>query len=303
LGIGAVYVGLSLSAGVYLRRSFSGQLEARWMLFWPMILAACIIFWIGVYRKIISTNVKTFRMWERFLDRKGTEPRALLRRLWKDIVLQESLREQSKIRWTRHILIYWGFILLWVSDIAFAFLLEYLPLLGFPFISNIPHIRTVFKLFFECFGLMILAGASIAIIWGFTVRKTDERIFRDTPSAVFLFLVVFTGFIVEGLRFASLPDAPAMKYSFLGNFFASLIRGKDLSYGSLHQGGWYLHVILACAFIAYVPVRRLIHSCATPFGRLMQSQKGLLETRMKGVAGGLLQREEMGADENNRYGR
>lgn len=303
LGIGAVAVGLSLLTGVYLRTVFSGRMQARWMLFWPMILAACIVFWIGVYRKIISTNIGTFQMWERFLDRKGTEPRAFLRRLWKDVILQETLREQSKIRWMRHILIYWGFVLLWATDISFAFLLEYLPLLGFPFFSTIPHIRTVFKLFFESFGLMILLGASTAVIWGFAVRKTDQRIYRDSPTAIFLFFVVLTGYIAEGARFASLPYAPAMEYSFLGNFFASLIRDKGLSYGSLHQAGWFLHVILACTFIAYFPVKRLIHSCATPLGKLMQSQKGLLEAKMRGVASGLLQREDIVPDERNQDGR
>ncbi|MEW6587325.1 MAG: hypothetical protein AB1442_17160 [Nitrospirota bacterium] len=302
-GLSAVTVGLSLLTGVYLRTVFSGQMEARWILFWPMVLAACIVFWIGVYRKIISTNIGTFQMWARFLDRKGTEPRAFLRRLWKDVILQETLREQSKIRWMRHILIYWGFVLLWITDILFAFSLEYLPILGFPYISEVPHIRTIFKLFFESFGLMILLGVSAALIWGFAVRKTDKKIYSDTPTAIFLFFVVLTGYIAEGARFASIPYTPAMEYSFLGNFFASLIRERGLSYGSLHQGSWFVHVILACSFIAYFPVKRLIHSCATPLGKLMQSQKGLLEAKMKGVASGLLQGEEMIPDERNQDGR
>ena len=292
VGICAVVVGLSLLTGVYLRTVFSNQMEARWILFWPMILAACIVFWVGVYRKVISTNIVTFHMWERFLDRKGVEPRAFLRRLWKDVILQETLREQSKIRWMRHILIYWGFVLLWITDILFAFSLEYLPILGFPYISEVPHIRTVFKLFFESFGLMLLLGVSAALIWGFAVRKTDRRIYSDTPTAVFLFFVVLTGYLAEGARFASIAYAPAMEYSFFGNFFAALLRNRGLPYSSLHQGTWFLHVILACAFIAYFPVKRLIHSCATPVGKLMQSQKVLLESKLNGVVGGLLPREE-----------
>lgn len=302
-GLIAVVAGLSLLTGVYLRAVFSGLMEARWILFWPMILAACIIFWVGIYKKIISTNIGTFRMWERFLDRKGTEPRAFLRRLWKDVILQETLREQSKIRWMRHILIYWGFVLLWVTDILSAFSLEYLPILGFPYISEVPHIRAIFKLFFESFGLMILLGVSAALIWGFVVRKTDKKIYRDTPTAVFLFFVVLTGYVAEGARFASIPYTPAMEYSFLGNSFAALLRDRGLQYGSLHQGAWFVHVILACCFIAYFPVQRLIHSCATPFGKLMQSQKALLEAKLKGVAGGLLQGEEMIPDERNQDGR
>jgi len=290
-GLCSIVVGLSLLTGIYLRTIFSGQMEARWILFWPMILGACIIFGVGVYRKIIITNIETLQRWERFLDRKGTEPRAFLRRLWEDIIFQKTLREQSKIRWMRHILIYWGFILLLATDILFAFSLEYLPILGFPYISEVPHIRTIFKFFLECFGLMILVGVSLALIWGFAVRKTDNKIYRDTPTAIFLLTVVLTGYAVEGARFASIPYTPAMEYSFVGNFIASLIRDRGLSYGPLHQVSWFVHVILSCIFIAYFPLKRLIHSCATPLGKLMQSQRILLEKKITGVASGLLQVE------------
>lgn len=291
-GVSSLIVGLSLLSGVYLRTLFLGRMQIHWVIFWPLILSACIVFWVGVYRKIIRKNLETFRAFERFLERKDTEPRALLKRLLEDVIIQKPLREESKIRWLRHILIYWGFVLLWFTDIASAFLLEYLPILGFPQFLQHPHLKTVFKLLFESFGLMILLGTSTALIWGFFIRGTDKKIYTDTPTAIFLFLVVLTGYIVEGARFASIPYAPSMEYSFLGNLFASLIRGRDLSYDSLHHGLWLFHVILACSFIAYFPVRRLIHSCATPIGKLMQSQKVLLEKKVTGVVSGLLQNKE-----------
>jgi hypothetical protein len=292
VGLSGLTVGIFLLSGVYLRILLSGHMELNWIVFWPMILAACILFWIGVYRKIITVNIETLRRWERFLDRKNAEPRALLKRLLEDVILQKSLREESTIRWVRHILIYWGFVLLWVTDIFFAFLLEYLPILGFPQVSQVPHIRTIFKFFFESFGLMVLLGVSTALIWGFSVRGTDKKIYTDTPTAIFLFLVVLTGYIVEGARFASVPYEPAMAYSFLGNFFASFLRGSDLPFRSIHRGLWLFHVILACSFIAYFPVKRLIHSCASPLGKLMQSQKILLEIKVRGVVGGLLQTDK-----------
>jgi nitrate reductase gamma subunit len=291
-GLGGVMAGLCLLSGIYLRTLLFKGMEMRWIIFWPLILIAVIVFWVGVYRKIIRINVNTFHTWERFFGRKDTEPRALLKRLVKDVILQEPLREESKLRWFRHILIFWGFVLLWFSDITFALLLDYLPILGFPQFSQLPHIKTVFKFLFESFGLMILLGTSIALIRGFLVRGTNQKIYSDSPTALFLFLVVSTGYIVEGARFASIPYNPSMEYSFLGNFFASLIRGRNLPYDSLHQGLWLFHVILACSFIAYFPMKRLIHSCATPLGKLMQSQKVLLEKKVTGVVSGLLQDKE-----------
>jgi len=51
---------------------------------------------------------------------------------------------------------------------------------------------------------------------------------------------------------------------------------------------WYIHVLGSCAFIAYVPVKRLVHSCATPVGRLMNSQKGLLAAKRQSTLAGLM---------------
>jgi len=35
-------------------------------------------------------------------------------------------------------------------------------------------------------------------------------------------------------------------------------------------------------------VKRLVHSCATPLGRLMNSQKGMLAAKKRGVLGAML---------------
>ena len=40
-----------------------------------------------------------------------------------------------------------------------------------------------------------------------------------------------------------------------------------------------------------MPIKRLVHTCATPIGRLMYSQKGLLAARRRGVLGAMLLRK------------
>jgi hypothetical protein len=57
---------------------------------------------------------------------------------------------------------------------------------------------------------------------------------------------------------------------------------------AVYQPLWVTHVTAACLFIAYVPLKRLIHTCATPMGRLMNSQKGLLAAKKRGVIGAML---------------
>lgn len=290
VGSALLVAGIFMLSGIYINRISAGQLEARWILFWPMILAACITFGVGAYRKIVKKIVENLKIWERFLERKDAEPRAFLRRLLEDVILQRPLLQEGRIRWIRHVLIYWGFVLLWLADLTFALLHEYMPFFGVTgFSRNENPIKLALDFSMDLFGLMILLGTSIALIRAYVVRGTESRIYGDTPTATFLFAVVLTGYIVEGVRLASLPSEPYVYYSFLGAAVASLLRGSDLPLDSLHRGFWIFHAVLASSFIAYFPVKRLIHSCALPVGKLMQSQKTLLEKKIKGVVGGLLQ--------------
>ena len=55
---------------------------------------------------------------------------------------------------------------------------------------------------------------------------------------------------------------------------------------------WYFHVFGSLAFIVYVPAFRLIHSCATPIGRMICSQKEILASKRMYSIGGLAMRTE-----------
>jgi nitrate reductase gamma subunit len=73
---------------------------------------------------------------------------------------------------------------------------------------------------------------------------------------------------------------------------AQMIYAPDAVYGLVYEPLWLFHVLISCAFIAYVPVKRLIHSCATPIGRLMNSQKTLLAAKKLSSMNGMLIREK-----------
>ena len=51
---------------------------------------------------------------------------------------------------------------------------------------------------------------------------------------------------------------------------------------------WLVHVLGSCAFIAYVPLKRLVHSCATPMGRLMLSQQRIFAEKKRANLRGLM---------------
>ena len=78
----------------------------------------------------------------------------------------------------------------------------------------------------------------------------------------------------------------------MGYVMAMPIGDPERWYGAFYEPLWYIHVIGSCLFIAYIPVKRLVHSCATPMGRLMNSQTRLLQAKRMGVIAGLFQGRE-----------
>ena len=106
---------------------------------------------------------------------------------------------------------------------------------------------------------------------------------------MFLFLVVLSGFVVEGMRLAAMSGA-WNEVSFVGNLFAQAMPGAAGPGSAPYEVLWLVHVLGSCAFIAYVPAKRLVHSCATPMGRLMHSQRELLAAKKNAVLAGLMMR-------------
>jgi len=171
-----------------------------------------------------------------------------------------------------------------------VFVREAIPAFGIRDIwEELDHpIRRAFDFAYDFTGLMVLLGCVLALIWRVVVNGKPEQKYSDTPTALFLFFVVLSGFVLEGARI-SVAGADAMNLaSFVGVVFSyGFSDGGDIA-SAIYQPLWYVHVFGSCAFIAYVPVKRLIHSCATPMGRLMNSQTDLLAAKKKASIRGLL---------------
>ena len=287
---GVFYVwGICGLGGFYVFETLEGRMEARWVVFGTAILAAIIVLDVGLYRIIIERNLATYRRFGQFITRRDSDPDAMRRALVDEVVLHKSLFSVSGFRWFKHTLIFWGFGLLFVSECLAVVFRDMLPAFGRGDLWMAHHpLRLAFDFAFDAFGLMSLAGCVLALVWRVMVNGTEQQKFTDTPTALFLFFVLFSGFIVEGLRIAGSAPDPYLAVSFAGYGLALLIGPAEAALAGLADPLWYAHVIGSCLFIAYVPVKRLVHSCATPMGRLMNSQKGLLEAKRKGVVGGLL---------------
>ena len=288
---GCAYVlALSALAGHYVFETAQGRMEWHWVLFGPAVLAALIIFDVGIYRKLIRNNLPTWRRYRQYISRQDSDPAAMRKTLVDEVIVHRTLFHVSKLRWLRHALIFWGFVGMFATELAAVFLREGFPAFGWRDIWREPGhpVRLVFDFIFDFTGLMILAGCVLALIWRAMVNALPERKYADTPTTLFLLFVVVSGFVVEGWRIVPTLGDPGHAASFVGVAFASALHWLDLGGAGAYQPLWVVHVIGACFFIAYVPIKRMVHTCATPMGRLMYSQKGLLAAKKRGVLGAML---------------
>jgi nitrate reductase gamma subunit len=296
LGAGASAYVLSLAAmaGYYVHETFQGRMEWRLILFGPSILGALIVLDYGLYRKLVKNNLPTWRRYNQYISRDQSDPSAMRRTLVDEVVLQRSLFHASKIRWLRHTLIYWGFMAMFGTELVAVIIRDGFPAFGWRDIwrEQGNPVRLAFALIFDITGLMIVVGCLLALAWRFAVNAKPERKYSDTPTTIFLLFVVVTGFIVEGLHLLPSLSDPSHRIAFVGVWVAQIMATSGLTSIALYEPLWLIHVIAACGFIAYVPVMRLIHSCATPLGRLANSQKQMLAAKKKGVLSAMLLKRE-----------
>ena len=278
-------------AGHYTLETFEGRMELKWILFGPAALAALVVLDVGLYRILVARNLPTWRRYRGVIRRELANPEAMRRTLVDDVILHRTLYSVNGFRWLKHTLIFWGFALMFATEMLAVFVREGCPAFGWPDIWEVTShpVRLAFDFVYDFTGLMVLVGCVLAIGWRIAVQGTEEQKFTDTPTAVFLFLVVLSGFVVEGMRLAALPEG-LHGVSFVGSVFAMATPAAAGPGSAAYETLWLVHALGSCAFIAYVPVKRMVHSCATPMGRLMLSQRELLAAKKKAVLAGLMMR-------------
>ncbi len=292
---GSCYVlAVAALAGFYTHETFAGRLELKWIVFGPVVLAAIIALDMGLYRIIYERNRPTIERYSHVLSRDNMDPRAMRSTFIDEVLLHKTLLSISPFRWIRHQLILWGFGLMFAIELLAVVFREAWPAFGFTDIWHTPGnpLRAAFDFAYDVTGLMVLAGCVLALVYRAMVNGKPDQKYTDTPTATFLLAVVVTGFVLEGIRIALAgPAAAHAGTEFAGYAFAGLASALGLASPVAYGTMWYTHVLLVCAFIAYVPARRLVHSCATPIGRLVNSQKAMLALKKERSLTGLLRRQ------------
>ena len=271
--------------GFYVHEALAGRIEWRYLLFGPAVLAAIVVLDVGIWRVIVQRNLPTIGRFGDLWRRDSLDQPALRRALIDEVVLHRTLLTVSPFRWLRHQLIFWGFGLMFLVELAAVAFREAFPAFGWTDLWHVPDhpVRLAFDLAYDITGLMILVGCVMALAFRAMVNGREDQKYTDTPTAVFLLVVAVTGFMAEGARLAAAGDVPGAWASFVGLAFAPVSPSGPTGIDIL----WTVHALAACGFIAYVPLKRLIHSCATPIGRLVNSQKALMAAKKTRVMQGL----------------
>jgi hypothetical protein len=292
MGAAGYILAVSALGGYYTHEALAGRLAWKWIVFGPFALAAIVLLDTGIYKVIVERNMPTYRRFGHLVARRDSDPEAMRRTLVDDVVLHRTLFSVSGFRWLKHTLIFWGFALMVVVEGVAVVVRDGMPAFGRPDLWAFDHpLRLAIDFSFDAFGLMSMTGCVMALVWRVMVNGTEEQKYTDTPTALFLFLVLFSGFLVEALRIQSLPPDPVLALSFVGYAMAAVLDPAAKVLAGFYDPLWLIHVIGSCLFIAYVPAKRLIHSCATPMGRMMHSQKGLLEAKRNSVISGLMRNQ------------
>ncbi len=160
-----------------------------------------------------------------------------------------------------HSLVYTGFIVLFLATTVVAIHHDT------PLHLMKGHFYLIFQsLIVDVFGLFVLVGVALAAVrrW---VSKPAELVYTDEASRILvaIFVMAFTGFMVEGWRIAVTDDVWAA-WSPVGNLFA---RASDpfMSDAAMQTGHvviWWFHLAVAFGFIAWVPFSKMSHVFTAP---------------------------------------
>lgn len=165
-----------------------------------------------------------------------------------------------------HLLFFWGFVVLFLGTVV-VFLQADLGLQ----IMHGPFYLYFQSLTLDLLGLLATLGLLMALSKRFVLRPDGplnpprhRTLLANGVILGLLLAILITGFLVEGIRIAATND-PWAGWSPVGRSVALTLQGADAATLQLaHRFLWWFHLLLALAFIAYIPYSKLRHLVLSP---------------------------------------
>jgi Fe-S oxidoreductase/nitrate reductase gamma subunit len=206
---------------------------------------------------------------------------------------------KKKYPGTMHILIYTGFIILFIGTVLIFIQVDFSkPIFGWEFLHSAFYM--FYSLTLDIFGVLAIIGLLMAAYRRIFLDPKNLPNRRSDAIIIISFLIILvTGFLIEGYRLAVVQPKWAI-WSPFGYGLAKIFTGLHIGIPALktaHVWTWWFHLIISLAFLAYMPYSKLFHIFTTPLNIFFQSlkPKGQL-SKME-----LEEIEDFGASEINNF--
>ncbi len=187
-----------------------------------------------------------------------------------DCLLARRVSPRSKTRAILLMGIMWGFILLFLGTLG-----RTVNYYFYDFLHG--RVWQIFSLILDMAGLFLLIGTIFGLLRRYVLNP--ERIATSIQDGIFLvwlFLVIITGYGIEGTRIAVL-NPPAIDWSPVGYTFgivALSISGGDAGTMKLiNLAFWIIHMLLSLSFIAYIPFSKAFHIFASQITTFLSAER------------------------------
>lgn len=235
---------------------FQAESNTKYKVLWILTTLSLLIFTVGLVSRI--------RVWTRGSAKSLHKPirwPKVWQALTTSVIFQTKILRMNFWRWFIFFSISMGFVALFLVSVVAGSARD---VIHSTFLVEDAG-ANLLDFSMDFLGLVILVGVVAALVRRYIV-KPEGLVSRaeDLWVLVMLLLIVATGFLLEALRLAAYPWNPEMRFSFVGNALADLIRQQPDQWLAAHYYLWMIHAALALIFIAAIPFTKIMHFMAAP---------------------------------------
>lgn len=167
-----------------------------------------------------------------------------------------------------HLGIFYGFIVLTIGTLVIAIQDRF----GIPLFYGKKYL--ILSLSLDLFGFFTMMGILMAAYKRYIqIRDLENETYDDALVLILVFIILFSGFVLEGLRI-NLTGDPWAIWSPVGLFFSVITQKVGLAVNSklaAYTFLWYFHMLIAFGLIAYIPYSKLFHMFSSPISMFLKS--------------------------------
>ena len=164
-----------------------------------------------------------------------------------------------------HGLFFWGFFLLFIGTTLIVIQADFTDLL-FDYVFLKGNFYKIFSITLDLAGLVCILMLGALLARRYVLKPEGLETGRDDAIMHgLLFLILISGFVIEGARMAVTEmGEPVAAWSPVGLFVANLLSGADeASLRLLHKILWWAHLLMVMAFLAIIPLTKFRHIFTT----------------------------------------